>query len=142
MNASQILARKGHDIVSAESGMTTADVVSMLAERRIGAVPVMEGNTLVGMISERDVMRGIAISGPDILSADVDQLMTKSVHSCSPGDSVDRLLEIMTDRKIRHLPVMNDGTMVGMISIGDVVKEKISESEQEAAALKHYIASA
>ncbi len=142
MNASQILARKGNDIISAESGMKTSDVVALLAERRIGAVPIMKDGQLVGMLSERDIMRGIAISGAKILDDSVDGLMTKSVHSCAPDDSVDALLAVMTDRKIRHLPVLDGGKMVGMISIGDVVKEKISESEREAEALKHYIASA
>lgn len=142
MNVSKILEGKTFEIISVEVGSTVLEVSKLLGERRIGAVPVMKGKKLAGIVSERDVMRGLAIRGGGVLADKVDSLMTKSVFTCSKDHSVLDLMKMMTERRIRHIPIMDDGAIVGMISIGDVVKERMQETEKEAAALKDYIASA
>lgn len=141
MNVEQVLGQKGRDIIAAKLDQSVGEVCALLAERRIGAVPVLDGERLAGMMSERDVIRGIAIRGEAVLSENVETLMTKSLHTCTPQDSVDHLMTMMTDRRIRHVPVLDGEKLVGMISIGDVVKHKISETVAEAEALKSYIAS-
>jgi len=142
MNVSKILEGKSSEIISVEAGSTVLEVSKILGERRIGAVPVMKGKKLAGIVSERDVMRGLAIRGGGVLADKVDSLMTKSVFTCSKDDSVMQLMTMMTERRIRHIPILDNGDLIGMISIGDVVKERMEETEQEAAALKDYIASA
>jgi CBS domain-containing protein len=142
MNVSQILGSKGADIISVSVGSTVLEVSKLLGERRIGAVPVMDGKKLAGIISERDVMRGLAIRGGGVLADEVDSLMTKSVFTCSADTSIQELMSMMTQRRIRHIPVMDGASIIGMISIGDVVKVRMQETEQEAEALKDYIASA
>ncbi len=142
MNVGRILDQKGSDVIAQEAGCTVLEVAKLLGERRIGAVPVIRGGKLVGIISERDVMRGLAIRGGGVLADDISTLMTKSVFTCSRDDTVGHLMAMMTERRIRHVPVLEKGALVGMISIGDVVKERMQETEQEAAALKDYIASA
>jgi len=142
MNVSKILETKGSEIISVNTGCTVLDVAKLLGERRIGAVPVMDDDKLAGIMSERDIMRGLAIRGGGVLADEVDSLMTKSVFTCSADDSVQHLMTMMTERRIRHIPVIEAGKLIGMISIGDVVKERMQETEQEAAALKDYIASA
>ena len=142
MNVSKILETKGADIISVSVGSTVLEVSKLLGERRIGAVPVMDGKRLAGIISERDVMRGLAIRGGAALADDVDSLMTKSVFTCGPDATLQDLMSMMTERRIRHIPVMDGEQIIGMISIGDVVKERMQETEKEAAALKEYIASA
>ncbi|WP_020400084.1 CBS domain-containing protein [Kordiimonas gwangyangensis] len=142
MTVGRILDQKGHDIISQEAGCSVLEVAKLLGERRIGAVPVMKGGKLAGIISERDIMRGLAIRGGGVLADDISTLMTKSVFTCTPNDSVQHVMGMMTERRIRHVPVMDGGKLVGMISIGDVVKERMQETEKEAAALKDYIASA
>ncbi|WP_417458785.1 CBS domain-containing protein [Kordiimonas sp.] len=142
MNVGRILDQKGNDVIAQEAGCTVLEVAKLLGERRIGAVPVTKGRKLVGIISERDVMRGLAIRGGGVLADDISTLMTKSVFTCTRDDSVQHLMAMMTERRIRHVPVLENGELVGMISIGDVVKERMQETEQEAAALKEYIASA
>lgn len=137
-----IIQRKGSDVISIEEECTVGEVARLLAERRIGAVLVMKGDKLTGVISERDVVRGIAISGRTILDDSVVSLMTKNIITCSLDQHVNESLSLMTDRRIRHLPVLDDGKLVGMISIGDLVHARINEVEQEADALKTYIASA
>lgn len=142
MNVSKILESKGADIISVSVSSTVLEVSKLLGERRIGAVPVMDGKRLAGIISERDVMRGLAIRGGGVLADGVDSLMTKSVFTCGPDATIQELMSMMTDRRIRHIPVMDNDQIIGMISIGDVVKERMQETEKEAAALKEYIASA
>lgn len=142
MNVSKILEHKGSDIISLDVGCSVLEVAKLLGTRRIGAIPIMSAGELAGIISERDVMRGLAIKGGDVLNDKVDTLMTKSVFTCSKTDTVQQLMTIMTERRIRHIPVMEDGKMVAMISIGDIVKERMQEAEQEADALKEYISMA
>ena len=140
MNVSQILGGKGSEIISVEAGTPLVEVARVLGERRIGAVPVLEGGKLAGIISERDIVRGIAIRGAETLQDAVDSLMTKSVTTCTPHETIVRVMEIMTERRIRHIPVVDDQGLVGMVTIGDVVKARIDETQAEAAALKEYIA--
>lgn len=137
-----IIQRKGNEIISVEPTCTVSDVARLLAERRIGAVLVMDGDKLVGVLSERDVVRGVAISGGSVLDESVVSLMTKTIVTCSLSKHVNEALALMTERRIRHLPIVEDGKLVGMISIGDLVNARINEVEQEADALKTYIASA
>jgi CBS domain-containing protein len=142
MNVGKILENKGSEIISVELGCTVLEVAKLLGTRRIGAAPVMKGKKLAGIISERDVMRGLAIRGGGVLADDVDSLMTKSVFTCTRADSLQQLMSMMTERRIRHIPVVENDVLIGMISIGDVVKERMQQTEQEAEALKDYIATA
>lgn len=141
MNVGQILGTKNNDIISLEDSCTVLEVAKLLGERRIGAIPIMKKGKLCGIISERDVVRGLAIRGGDVLNDSVKTLMTKSVVTCTLSDTIQQIMSMMTERRIRHVPVVEDGEIKGMISIGDVVKERIQETEQEAEALKAYIAS-
>lgn len=140
MNVGKILDGKRSEVISVEEGASVLDVSKLLGERRIGAVPVMKNGKLCGIISERDVVRGLAIRGGDVLSDGVSSLMTKSVVTCTTNDSVSQIMVMMTERRIRHVPVVEDDKLLGMISIGDVVKERMEETQQEAEALKAYIA--
>jgi CBS domain-containing protein len=142
MLVGQILAVKGGKVVSTRPDATIADVVGLLRRERIGAVVVTEAGTLCGIISERDVARGLADHGAELLEMKVAQLMTREVVTCSPEDTVDHLRETMTARRFRHLPVLRDGEMVGIVSIGDVVKHRLDELEMETHQLQDYIAGA
>ncbi|MBV1901122.1 MAG: CBS domain-containing protein [Kordiimonadaceae bacterium] len=142
MNVAKILESKGSEIVSLEAGCSIMDVAKLLGTRRIGSIPIVAGTKLVGIISERDIVRGLAIKGTDVLVDPVDSLMSKTVFTCRKDDTVQHLMTIMTDRRIRHIPVMDGEKMIGMVSIGDLVKERMQEAEQEADALKEYIGSA
>lgn len=142
MTVNQILRQKGNQIISISEDQTVLEVSKLLGERRVGAVLVMNGDKLAGILSERDIIRGLSIRGGQVLDDKIDTLMTRSVVTCAGTDSVNDLMEMMTERRIRHVPVQEDGKVIGVISIGDVVKERISQSENEAEALKQYIASA
>lgn len=141
MTVAAILKTKGADVVSAQPGTSVADIARLLAEHRIGAVPVVNASGgLVGIVSERDVVRAIARSGQAVLDRAVEEVMTRKVLVCKPSDSVYDIMGLMTDNRIRHLPVVVSGKLEGLISIGDVVKFRIAEVEFEAEAMKRYIA--
>ena len=141
MAVSDILAEKGRAVVTVAQQSSIHDVANLLAEKKIGAVVVLDGGDRVcGIISERDVVREIAQSGHDGLAKPVTACMTKSVVSCREDDSIDVLMEKMTTGKFRHLPVIEDEKLTGIISIGDVVKRKIEMAEREAEDMKRYIA--
>lgn len=143
MKVEVILAGKGHDVVSVLPDDTVADVVRVLAERRIGAVIVSDGlGGLVGIITERDVVRALASRGSDTLGTAVSDLMTREVVTANAQDTLDALSERMTRGKFRHVPIMDRNRVVGMISIGDVVKYRIEQIEAEASAMREYIATA
>ena len=142
MNIAAILKNKGAQVVQVSSSDTIRDVVALLAERRIGAVPVMEGGKVVGIFSERDLVRQVARGGPAILDAPVAEGMTSPAHTVEPGLSILAALSLMTQRRHRHLPVCEGDQMVGFISIGDLVKFRIDMIEAEASALRDYIQSA
>ena len=136
----QILAGKGREVVSTRPDATVAEVAKLLKVRRIGAVVVTDDDgELCGIISERDLARGLADHGADLLQMRVRDLMTAEVSTCSPDDGIDKLMQQMTEGRFRHLPVMQDGRMIGIISIGDVVKHRLQELENEAHLLHDYI---
>jgi len=137
----QILAGKGRDVVSTRPDATIAEVAKLLKARRIGAVVVIgRDGGLCGIISERDLARGLADHGAKLLDMRVSELMTPEVVTCSPDDGLDKLMKQMTEGRFRHLPVIEDGKLAGIISIGDVVKHRLQELENEAHLLHDYIA--
>lgn len=141
MSVAMILKDKGGGLVSARPGDTVAAVCRLLAGHGIGAVLVLNPDGgIAGILSERDVVRGLAQHGIALLERTADLLMTRNVMVCSPADTVEDVMHVMTKRRIRHLPVVEEGRLVGMISIGDVVKRRIAATELEAEALRQYIA--
>ena len=142
MLVSAILDGKGHHIVSVAQSDKVSSVVKLLAERKIGVVLVMTKQQIDGIISERDIVRVIAERGAGALDEDVGAVMTRKVVTCSPTDTVGWIMERMTNGKFRHVPVLDDGRVVGLISIGDVVKSRVSEYEHEQEALREYIGTA
>jgi len=137
-----ILLRKGHEVISISPDCTMLETAKVLRENKIGAIIACEtGGKMCGVISERDIVIAIAKIGAEILDKPVGEFMTTGVYTCKAEDSIKKVMEVMTSRRIRHLPVVgDDGGIVGMISIGDVVKERMSETEAEAEALRAYIA--
>ena len=140
MLVSQILRSKGDTVFTIAPTETIAAVAALLHSRRVGALIVLEDERVVGIVSERDVVRAMAEGGAAALGRAVATVMTKDVLFAQPGETVDSLLTRMTDRRIRHLPVCLKERLVGIVSIGDLVKSKISEVEAEADGLKAYIA--
>ena len=142
MKVEQILQSKGAEVYAVRPGDSIAEAVGVLNDKNIGAVVVRDpSGKVVGILSERDVVRRLGKHGADAMSLRVSDCMTGDVHTCSPESSLDELMSMMTRKRIRHLPVTAGGRIVGVVSIGDVVKRKIEETEQEAAALKEYISS-
>lgn len=141
MHVSAIIGDKGSAVHSVGPDDIVSDAIAMLNNKRIGAVLVTQSDSVLGVFSERDVIRALSRAGAGIMSQPVKDFMTTDVVTCRRGDSIDHLMGQMTDRRIRHLPVIEDGKVVGMISIGDVVKFRIAEAEAESDALKSYIAS-
>jgi CBS domain-containing protein len=140
MLIAQILAGKSPDVVTTRPDATIAEVAKLLKAKRIGAVVVTDADGgLCGIISERDLARGLADHGAGLLTLRVGDLMTREVSTCSPDDGIDQLMQQMTEGRFRHLPVVADGKMIGIISIGDVVKHRLQELEQEAHMLHDYI---
>lgn len=140
MLVSEILKDKGDVVFSVAPDITLADVCGRLETCRVGALMVCDGDQVVGVISERDIVRSIAADGPASLSRPVSHAMTRDVIFADPGESVATVMERMTDRRIRHLPVLRDGRLAGVISIGDVVKSRVAEATQDAESLRTYIA--
>jgi CBS domain-containing protein len=142
MKVERILQAKGSEVFAVLDVSSVGEAVNLLGEKNIGAVVVKDdAGGVVGILSERDVVRRLKSEGAAVLKAKVGACMTRNPVTCAPEDTLDHLMAIMTRRRIRHIPVMRNGRMVGLISIGDVVKRKIEETEEEAAALKEYIAS-
>lgn len=140
MSVSQILKGKGHRIVSVAPDDAVDEVAKTLNHERIGAVLVRdETGTLVGVLSERDIVSGVADQGTACLGLKARDLMTTEVVTCKPGDSGPQVMAQMTERRIRHLPVVEDNHLAGVISIGDVVKHRLAEVETEAEQLREYI---
>ena len=119
---------------------TVGAICALLYSRRVGAMVVMDGDRLAGIVSERDIVRALAEAGGGALSQPISSYMTKDVLVAAPHETIDAMLSQMTDRRIRHLPVCERGRLIGIVSIGDLVKYKISEVEAEADGLKAYIA--
>lgn len=141
MTIGAILHERRGTVVSARPADTVRAVVDLLAQNRIGAVPVVEGDAVVGIFSERDIVRLLSSYGPDALDRTLDDVMTKSPVTCDSHTAVIAALSQMTQKRIRHLPVVDGGSMVGFVSIGDLVKYRIDRIEAEAAAMRDYIAS-
>ena len=139
-----ILQDKGRTIIVIAHGATMAEAARLLAEKRIGAVIVTGGGeALTGILSERDVVRAVAADGPGALDKAVSAYMTKSVATCCEADTVEELMEMMTRGRFRHVPVLDeDRAVCGLISIGDVVKTRIAETQSEANSLRDYISAA
>jgi len=143
MTVSIILAAKGREVVTIEPGATLKSAVALLAERRIGAVPVLGAdNRIVGILSERDIVRAVAEAGAAALEEPVSQSMTRKVSTCTESETIASLMERMTAGKFRHLPVVDQGRLVGIVSIGDVVKHRLQEMERDSAAMRDYIQTA
>ncbi len=144
MTVKAILSRKGNDVITIEPTVTLSAAVNILAERRIGALVVVASadKQVAGILSERDIVRALAQRGPGALQEAVGQVMTRRVVTCTESDTVAALMERMTQGKFRHLPVVERGKLVGLVSIGDVVKHRLGEMEHESNALREYILTA
>ena len=143
MNVEQLLSGKGHDVISVQPHRTLAEAIRTLSERRIGAVVVMGADgALVGILSERDIIRALGELGAGALESAVSRSMTSKVVTCRPQTSVDELMEIMTTGRFRHVPVVENGRVTGIVSIGDVVKHRVAAIEAESQAMRDYIAMA
>ena len=144
MNVEHILASKGREVKTIRPNVSIAEALRRLRAEGIGSLVVSEnGTNLAGILSDRDILNAIADHGIDILGESVRGVMTEKVFTCSRDDRVSAIMALMTKRRIRHVPVVEeDGRLCGMISIGDVVKQRLDEIEGEAAALREYVTSA
>ncbi len=142
MKLAELIRGNSHEIVKIRSDESIAEAAIALTENKIGALLVEDQDgTIAGILSERDIVGGMAPHGADLHDVAVSELMTTNVIRCSPNDSVNEAMAMMTDRRIRHLPVFDGDELVGFISIGDLVKCRIMEVQTEAEALRQYIAS-
>jgi CBS domain-containing protein len=140
MRVSDLLATKGHDVATISRERTITDAIALLKERAIGALVVTGAESpLVGIFSERDVVRALASNGESSLQQKVSELMTTDVSVCSESTELNDLMTMMTDRRIRHVPVVDDGRLVGLVSIGDVVKARLEELEHDKKDLLDYV---
>jgi len=140
MTVATILAAKGHDIVTIEPSASLAAAARLLAEKRIGAVLILGADRrIAGILSERDIVRVIAERGADVLNEPVSVAMTRKVSTCNETELVSKIMERMSAGKFRHMPVVDQGQPVGMISIGDVVKHRLQAMEQDSVAMHDYI---
>ncbi len=136
-----ILDGKGTEVWSIRPDALVYEALEVLAEHDVGALPVVDGDELVGIVSERDYARKVILLGRRSNEAKVREIMTSEVQTVSPDDKVERCMALMTGRRIRHLPVMEEGKMVGLVSIGDIVKAVISQQEEVIEQLERYITS-
>jgi CBS domain-containing protein len=142
MTVRAILDSKGHHIQSVEPDVKLSAAIKTLADRKIGALLVMSNGHVEGILSERDIVRVLGERGAAVLEEPVSTVMTRKVVSCKQADTVSAIMETMTSGKFRHLPVVEDGRVVGLISIGDIVKWRVREYEAEQEALRDYIKTA
>ncbi len=142
MTVRAVLDTKGHNVLSVEADVKLSAAIKLLTERKIGAVLVMSHGHLEGILSERDIVRVLGERGARVLEEPVSAVMTRKVVSCRQSDTVAGIMEMMTLGKFRHLPVIEEGEVVGLISIGDVVKWRVREFENEQEALRDYIKTA
>jgi CBS domain-containing protein len=142
MTVRAILDSKGHQIESVEPEAKLSAAIKVLSERKIGAVLVMSKGRIDGILSERDIVRVLGERGAEVLDEPVSAVMTRKVVSCRQSDTVAAIMEMMTLGKFRHLPVIEEGVVVGLISIGDIVKWRVKEYEMEQEALREYIKTA
>jgi CBS domain-containing protein len=143
MIVNRILSLKGREVATIEPGRSLSEAARVLAERRIGALLIVDGDRPVtGIISERDIVRAVAMQGAKALEEPVSRFMTEKVVTCTGETSINDVMELMTQQKFRHIPVVESGRLSGIISIGDVVKLRLEEVEAETQAIKEYIATA
>lgn len=143
MTVSIILAAKGRDVVSVEPSAMLSSTIALLAERRIGAALVLGvDRRIAGIVSERDIVRALAERGAGALDEPVSRIMTRKVSTCTGSETVSSIMERMTEGKFRHVPIVEQGRIVGIISIGDVVKHRLQEMERDSAAMHDYILTA
>jgi CBS domain-containing protein len=143
MRISDVLQNKGGGVTTLEASATVRELVDVLADRGIGAVIISaDGRSPAGMVSERDVVRQLQARADGLLDQTLDRIMTTDVVVCGPTDQVDSVLQLMTERRIRHVPVLDEGQVVGIVSIGDLVKNRIDELSQERDQLTNYISGA
>ena len=136
----QILKSKGATVTAVPATEPVGRVATLLHEARIGSVIVHDETlTPIGILSERDIVRGMAVSGAAVMEAPVRDLMTADFLTCSPDDHIDKLMQVVTEHRVRHLPVLENGHLAGIVSIGDLVKARNSELESEGEALRTYI---
>jgi CBS domain-containing protein len=140
MRIADVLRSKGHTVATIEPEATVAMLLARLAEGNYGALPVVREGRLVGMVSERDVVRKLYEQGAALLEVAVSEIMTTVVATCTPDDSASDLARVMTNRRVRHLPVVVDDELRGIVSIGDLVKARIDSLEREREQLESYIA--
>jgi CBS domain-containing protein len=142
MRVSSIVKAKGSFVATASPSSTVRDVLAGLAEHGVGALVVSaDGHEISGIVSERDIVRELHARGDAVLDLPVTGIMTTDVRTCSPDDSIDVLMELMTEQRIRHVPVVVDGVLAGIVSIGDVVKNRIGELVHENSTLHEYLTS-
>lgn len=140
MRISEVLRVKGSDVATIAPTATVAELLAGLAARNVGAMVVVQDGELVGIVSERDVVRQAHERGAAVLEAPVAEIMTSDVATCAPDETVDHLTVLMTERRIRHVPVIHRGQLYGIVSIGDVVKNRMDELERAQSQLEAYIA--
>jgi CBS domain-containing protein len=134
-----LLDSKGREIISVTADASVLDAITIMAERSIGSLPVMQGDELLGIVTERDYARKVIVKGRSSRSTQVGEIMSTEVVTAALADTVNSCMTVMTERKIRHLPVVEDGKVVGMISIGDLVQAIITDQKEEIEHLEHYI---
>ena len=140
MQVSVVLQDKGSEVITVGPDLVLADVIALLDRHRIGAVIVSaDGRHIDGVLSERDIVRALAADGPSALESTSRSVMTSEVYTCDPDSTVETLMSVMTERRCRHVPVVIDGELAGVVSIGDVVKSRISALEIETQVLHEYI---
>ena len=140
MQVKVILKNKGRTVETIQATALVSDVIDRLKSKRIGVLVVSQtGSDIVGIVSERDIVSGLAEQGPSLLDQRVETIMTREVKTCTPDDTIISVMELMTDRRIRHIPVLRDGVLAGIVSIGDAVKFRLQELETEASHLRDYI---
>ena len=140
MFVSDILAQKGGLVFSVTPGTSVAQLSQQLSTRRIGSMLVLDGEgSVAGIVSERDLVRALASHGAKAMELEARQVMTREVVTCDPDDSIDQVMQTMTSGRFRHLPVVRRGELLGLVSIGDVVKARLEEAKHETEALKAYI---
>jgi len=141
MRIAEVIRRKGADVITVAPDAGVAELVALLGEKRIGALVVSSdgGATVAGIVSERDVVMRLASDGPSVLERTVADIMTVEVETCSPDDELESLARRMTDLRVRHLPVVVDGRLTAIVSIGDVVKNRLDELQDERDQLVTYV---
>ena len=140
MNVQAILEAKGHDVVTTRPEASIAEVCRLLQRRRIGAVPVVDAaGVILGIVSERDIVAGLSEHGAAVVSLSVESLMSRQVRHCQQDDSIGEIMAVMTNRRVRHILVLDEGRLCGLISIGDVVKARLDEAALEVDSLRQYV---